>query len=71
MRSRAKCRAECTCAGGLIVPDIKYEIVFDVVMIVAAGQIYSLSWPGALIIVSDSADLVFLDCVGACRTDGA
>ena len=64
-----KRRAECTCAGGLIVPDIKHEIVFDDV-IVAAGQIDSLGWPSALIIVSDAADLIFLHCVGACRADG-
>lgn len=66
----AKRRAECTCAGGLIVPDIKHEIVFDDV-IVTTRQIDSLGWPGLGIVVSDAADLVFLHCIGACRADGA
>src|SRR4029077_17731493 len=61
----AKVSAEAAGAGGgLIVPDIKHEIVLDDV-IVSPTQINSARSKGLGIIVSDATDLIFLDCVGA------
>jgi len=60
----AKGDAEAAGAGGLIVSDIKHEIVFDNV-IVSGSQIDSDSRIGQGIVVVEAADLVFLDCVGA------
>ena len=60
----AKGDAEAVGAGGLIVSDVKHEIVFDNV-IVSGSQIDSDSRIGQGIIVVEAADLVFLDCVGA------
>src|SRR5258705_13242385 len=55
---------EAVAAGGLIVSDIKHEIVFDNV-IVSGSQIDSDSRIGQGIIVVEAADFVFLGCVGA------
>jgi hypothetical protein len=61
---RAKAGAKSSLAGGLIVPDIKHEIVFHGV-IASATQIDSNSGKGRGIIVSSAAHLVFLDYIGA------
>src|SRR6266545_7172637 len=56
----AKGGAKPTGAGGLIVADIKKEIVMDNV-IATAGQINPVSRPRLDIIVSDAADFVAID----------
>jgi hypothetical protein len=68
---RAKAGVKCSRAGGLIVPDIKHEIVFHDV-IASATQIDSNSGKGLGVIIPNAANFVFLNRAGAgVRADAA